>query len=70
MGSARLKWGVRNAKPILRLNRGLELIDQFVTFSKFAADYYSNERMRQAAKVMDWMRTMTVVHLGFRRSNE
>lgn len=70
MVSTRLQWGVRDAKPILRLNDGLELIDQFVTFSKFAADYYVDERMKQAAKFMDWMRTMTIVHMRFKRPDE
>jgi O-methyltransferase involved in polyketide biosynthesis len=63
MGIARLKWGVRTAGPIMRLNRNLELIDQFVTFSKFAADYFTDERMRESTKVMDLMRTMTIVHV-------
>ena len=67
MGPARLRWGVRTAKPILKLNRNLELIDQFVTFSKFAADYFTDERMRESAKVMDLMRTMTIVHVRFAR---
>jgi O-methyltransferase involved in polyketide biosynthesis len=68
MGSARLQWGVRSAKPILRLHRGLEMVDQFVTFSKFAVDHYSDERLKQAAKVMDWMRTMTIIHVRLKRS--
>jgi len=67
MGSARLKWGVRTARPILRLNRNLELINQFVTFSKFAADYFTDEKMKRAATVMDWMRTMTIVHVRLGR---
>ena len=67
MGSARLRWGVRTAKPIISLNPNLELIDQFVTFSKFAADYFTDERMKRAATVMDLMRTMTIVHVRFAR---
>ena len=68
MGSARLRWGVQTAGPIIRLNRNLELIDQFVTFSKFAADYFTDEKMKEAAKVMDLMRTMTIVHVRFTSS--
>jgi O-methyltransferase involved in polyketide biosynthesis len=63
MGTARLRWGVRTAAPIMRLNQNLGLIDQFVTFSKFAADYFTDERLKRAAKVMDMMRTMTIVHV-------
>ncbi len=72
MDTARLRWGVRTARPILRLNRNLEMIDQFVTFSKFAADYFTDPRMRESAKVMDLMRTMTIVHvrLGDRTADQ
>jgi len=70
MGSARLKWGVRTARPILRLSPGLELIDHFVTFSRFAADYFTDEKMIQSAKVMDRMRVMTIVHLKLRVSQD
>ncbi len=69
MGTACLRWGVRTPRPILGLNRNLELVNQFVTFSKFAADYFVDERMRESAKIMDLMRTMTIVHVRLGRPN-
>jgi hypothetical protein len=45
MGPARMRWGIRSAKPIIRRNRHLELIEHLVTFSKFAADYFTDEEI-------------------------
>jgi O-methyltransferase involved in polyketide biosynthesis len=70
MESARLQWSAQTSKPILKLHRGLELIDEFTAFAKFAKDYFADERMQRTATVMDWMRTISIIHVRFKRTGK
>ena len=67
MGSARLRWGARSAKPSLRLHAGLKLVEEFGSFSKLGDEAFSHEDQRRTARTMDRLRASTIVHARFAR---
>ena len=63
MGSARLRWGARDSKPILKLHSELELIEEFPAFSKLGDEVFPDQDTLRRARIMDRTGALIVVHL-------
>jgi O-methyltransferase involved in polyketide biosynthesis len=68
MGSARFRWGARTADSILKLHGGLDLVEEFGVFSRFADDSFSDNTALRAARTMDRVHAMTIVHVKIKES--
>jgi O-methyltransferase involved in polyketide biosynthesis len=66
MGVARFQWGACSAKPISRLNHGIEVVEEFGIFSKLSGSDYRGQDLWRMARMMDRMHTMTIIHVRFR----
>ncbi len=67
MGAARFQWAARSARPIQRLDRRIEIVQQFGTFSKLAESDYPDKGSWRMAKRMNRMRPMTIIHVRFKK---
>jgi O-methyltransferase involved in polyketide biosynthesis len=65
MGVTRFQWGACSAKPIRRLNHGIEVVEEFGIFSKVSGSDYADRKSWRMARMMDRMHTMTIIHVRF-----
>jgi O-methyltransferase involved in polyketide biosynthesis len=62
---ARLKWAIGSAKQLMEWDRRIEVIDEWPMFSRIARDPSWKPTTRLLAKLSDWFRFTSMVHLRF-----